>query len=55
MKASHLLICVALVAAAAVLVAVGVGAAAFIPAIGCMAMMVGMMWMMSGGRRGGSQ
>jgi hypothetical protein len=55
MNRSHLLICAALVAAGAVLVAVGVGAAALIPAIACMAMMAGMMWMMASGRGGGSQ
>jgi hypothetical protein len=55
MKASHLLICAGLVVAGAALVAAGVGAAALIPAIGCMPMMAGMVWMMAGGRGGGSR
>lgn len=52
MKGFHLLICAGLVGVA--LVAAGVGAAALIPAIACMAMMAGMVWMMAGGRGGGS-
>ena len=36
------------------LVAAGVGAAALIPAFACMAMMGAMVWMMAGGRGGGS-
>ena len=47
-----MVICAVLVAGVA-LVAAGLGAAALIPAIACMAMMAGMMWMMAGG--GGSQ
>jgi hypothetical protein len=44
-----------LVLAGVALVAAGVGAAALIPAIACVGMMAGMMWMMAGGRGGGSQ
>jgi hypothetical protein len=54
MKGSHVLICATLVVAGMALVAAGVGAAAFIPAIACMAMMAAMMWIMAGGRGGGS-
>jgi hypothetical protein len=43
------------VVAGVVLVAAGVGAAALIPAIACMTMMAGMIWMMAGGRGGGSR
>ena len=54
MKGSHLFICAGVVAAGVALVAAGLGAAALIPAIACMAMMAGMVWMMAGGRGGGS-
>lgn len=52
-KSWHVLLCVGLVAAAAILIATGAEALAVIPVIGC-AVMGGMMWiMMSGGGRGG--
>jgi hypothetical protein len=53
MKQSHMVICAVLLVGGAALVAAGLGAAALIPAIACMAMMAGMMWMMV--RGGGSQ
>jgi hypothetical protein len=52
MKAWHMLLCGLLIAAGVVLVAVGAGAAAVIPAAGSAAMMGMMVWMTmgSGGR-----
>jgi hypothetical protein len=55
MRQSHVVVCAVLVVAGVALVAAGLGAATLIPAIACMAMMAGMMWMMAGGRGGGSQ
>jgi len=46
MKSSHMLICVLLLVVGVVLLAGGVGAAAFLPLVGCMLMMGVMMWMM---------
>lgn len=51
-KHSHMLICLVLVALGVGLAASGVGVAALAPAIGCMAMMGAMMWMMSRPRGG---
>jgi hypothetical protein len=48
-----IVICAVLVVAGVALLAAGLGGAALIPAIACMAMMAGMMWMMV--RGGGSQ
>jgi hypothetical protein len=46
MKSQHMWICGALVAVALVIVAFGGSAYVLIPALGCMAMMGAMMWMM---------
>jgi hypothetical protein len=46
MKAWHMFACLGLVALAVVLVAVGADALAFLPALGCAAMMGAMVWMM---------
>ena len=55
MKTWHMLVCLALVLAGVVLVAVGANSVAFIPAIGCALMMGMMVWMMvRGGGHGGS-
>jgi hypothetical protein len=43
----HLLMCAVLAVVAIVVVTVGVGSAAFLPVIGCMAMMIAMMWGMA--------
>jgi hypothetical protein len=47
MKMWHMGICVGLMALAVILVAVGGGAFAFIAPLGCLAMMVMMVWMMA--------
>lgn len=52
MKNWHMLACLGLVAVVVVLVAVGAGALAFIPAIGCALMMGAMVWMMTRGQGG---
>lgn len=51
MKGWHLLLCAALIAAGAVLIATGADAFAFLPLLGCAAMMGALVWMMM---RGGS-
>ena len=53
MNGRHLLICLALIAAAVALVGVGAGALVVVPAIACAAMMGAMIWMMvrAGGGR----
>lgn len=48
-----MVVCAVLLVAGEALVAAGLGAAALIPPIACMALMAGMMWMMV--RGGGSQ
>ena len=54
MKGWHLFACLGLVAAGVILAAVGLDALAFIPALGCVAMMGLMVWMMGrGGGHGG--
>jgi hypothetical protein len=55
MKPWHMLLCLAFVVAGVVLVAVGASAFAFLPILGCAAMMGAMVWMMmrSGGPGGG--
>jgi hypothetical protein len=52
MKGWHMAFCGVLVIAGIALVAAGAGAFAFLPALGCAAMMGVMVWMMVG-RRGG--
>jgi hypothetical protein len=46
MQPWHMLVCAVLIVAAVVLVAIGAGAAAVLPALGCVAMMGMMTWMM---------
>ncbi len=46
MKHWHMWLCGAFVALAIVLVVAGAGALAFLPALGCAAMMIMMVWMM---------
>ena len=46
MQSSHMLLCAVLLVVGVVLVAGGVGAAAFLPLGACMLMMGVMMWMM---------
>jgi len=46
MKSTHMLFCAALLVAGVVLVASGVGAAAYLPFVACMLMMGVMMWFM---------
>jgi hypothetical protein len=59
MKTSHMWICGAFIGIAVVVVALGGSAWILIPALGCMAMMGAMMWMMmrmgSGNGRGPQQ
>lgn len=55
MKPGHMLLCALLLTAGVVLSSSGVGGYAFVPLVACMAMMGGMMWMMTrsdGGDRG---
>ena len=47
MKTWHIAICVGLMGIAVILVAVGGGAFAFMAPLGCLAMMVMMVWMMA--------
>jgi hypothetical protein len=51
MKGWHIALCAVFVVAGIALVAAGAGALAFLPALGCVAMMGLMVWMMIG--RGG--
>jgi hypothetical protein len=55
MKSWHMLLCLTFVVAGIVLVGAGAGAFAFLPVLGCAAMMGAMVWMMmrSGGSGGG--
>ena len=55
MKHWHILLCVGFVIAGVVLVGAGAGSFAFVPTLGCAAMMGAMVWMMmrSGGGGGG--
>lgn len=46
MKHWHMLLCAAVVAVGVILAAAGAGALAFIPILGCVAMMGMMVWMM---------
>ena len=46
MKSSHMLLCAVLLVVGVVLLASGVGAAAFLPLVACVLMMGVMMWMM---------
>jgi len=50
----HVALCAAFIVAGVVLVATGAGALAFLPALGCAAMMGLMVWMMVGRGGGGS-
>ena len=53
MKSSHMLFCAVLLVVGVALFVAGVGAAAFLPLVACMAMMGAMMWMMMRPRGGG--
>jgi hypothetical protein len=54
MKSTHMLLCALLLVGAVALIATGFSGFLLLPVLLCAVMMGTMMWMMMGGRRGGS-